>query len=146
MRVNSTVEMENSKDYPQIGNTQTAGNLCTSCLQENDFGAVYCRHCNAALGLTENPDPLQRLSHEGVVYSKAVEGKPKLVVLIGVWLMFAPVFVVSAFSAVSLIFEGEGGSLSFVLFWVLVVSAFFSLTMVYKVTKNYYKSREKENL
>lgn len=130
----------------QIGEPQGKGTVCLTCLKENDGAAVYCRYCNSALSLTDNPDPLQKLSLEGVVYSKAVEGKPKLVVIIGVWLLFFPVLVFSSIAAVSMAFEGERGSIGFVLFWLLVVSAFFSLTMIYKVTKNYFKSDEKNDL
>lgn len=108
--------------------------------------AVFCQYCNAALSLTGNPDPLQKISHEGVVYSKAVEGKPKPVVLIGVWILFFPVLVFSLIAAVSLAFEGESGSNAFLIFWLLIITSFFSLTMIYKVTRNYFKSGEKENL
>jgi hypothetical protein len=131
--------MKNPNDYPQIGEFARETILCVSCMKENDKNAVYCRYCNAAAGLTNNPDPLQRLAHEGAVYSRAVERKPNRIVLIGVWLLFFPVLVFCAISAVSLAVGGEAGSLSFVLFWVLIIVSFFSLTMIYKVTRNYFR-------
>lgn len=135
--------MENPIDLMRTGEPNGRGIVCLSCLKENDSAAVYCRYCNSALQVTNNPDPIQKLSHEGVVYSKAVEGKPKLVVLIGVWLLFFPVLIFSLITAVSMAFEGERGSSGFIFFWFLVISAFFSLTMIYKVTKNYFKSKKK---
>lgn len=138
--------MENSSKFPQTGGPGRETVLCPACLKENDNGSVFCRRCNAALGLTDNFDPLQRISHEGAVYSKAVEGKPKMVVLIGVWLLFFPVLVFSAITAVSLAFAGEAGSLSFLLFWVLIIVSFFSLTMLFKVTRNYFSRSEKNKL
>ena len=144
-RAISIIKMEKPDVLMQIDNLSSETNLCTSCLEENDYGAVYCRRCNSALSLTENHDPLQKLGHEGAVYSKAVEGKPRLVVLVSVWLLFFPVLILSAASAVSLAFEGEAGSLSFVLFWVSTVAAFFSLVMIYKVTKNFFKSEKKDS-
>jgi len=146
LQANQFNKMENSNDFTQIGESQKEGVLCLSCMKANDGAAVFCRYCNAALGLTDNPDLLQRIAHEGAVYSKAVEGKPKPIVLIGVWLLFLPVLIISLLSAVSLAFEGERGSISFVFFWVLIISAFFSLTMIYKVTRNYFKGGKKDNL
>jgi hypothetical protein len=140
------IRMKNSNGYPPIGVPARETILCVSCLKENNQGEVFCRYCNAALGLTDNPDPIQRTAHEGAVYSKAVEGKPTRIVLIGVWLLFFPVLVFCATSAVSLAFGGEAGSISFVLFWVLIIVSLFSLTMIYKVTRNYLKHGEKDNL
>jgi len=111
-------------------------------MKENDGAATRCKYCNHALGLTENPDHLQRISAEGAVYAKAVEVKPNIVVLIGVWLLFFPILLVSLPSAISEIFQGEGGTSSFILFWVLLIIAFFSLTMLYKVTRNYVKNKK----
>jgi hypothetical protein len=39
--------------------------------------------------------------------------------------------------------EGEGGTPSFVIFWILIITAIFSGTMLYKVTRNYLIGRKK---
>jgi hypothetical protein len=73
--------------------------VCQSCLQENNSEAINCRFCNAPLILSDNINPVKGLPNEGYAYSKAVEGKPKLVVLIGVWVMFFPLLLITGFSA-----------------------------------------------
>ncbi|MBA3600421.1 MAG: hypothetical protein H0W45_04160 [Acidobacteria bacterium] len=117
--------------------------LCVACMKENNGAATFCRFCNAALSLTDNPDHLQRIAMEGALYAKAVEVKPNIVVLVGVWLLFFPILIVSLPSAISVMLEGEGGTLSFVIFWILIITAIFSGTMLYKVTRNYLIGRKK---
>lgn len=112
--------------------------VCQSCLQENNSEAINCRFCNAPLILSGNSDPVRGLPNEGYAYSKAVEGKPKLVVLIGVWVMFFPLLLITGYSALSVIFTDiGGGSLAFIIFWVSIAAFIFSFAMLYRVTKNY---------
>ncbi len=112
--------------------------VCQSCLQENNSEAINCRFCNAPLILSDNIDPVKGLPNEGYAYSKAVEGKPKLVVLIGVWVMFFPLLLITGFSALSVIFTDiGGGSIAFIIFWVCIAAFIFSFAMLYRVTKNY---------
>ncbi len=116
--------------------------LCVACMKENNGAATFCRFCNAALSLTDNPDHLQKIAMEGAVYAKAVEVKPNIVVFVGVWLLFFPILIVSLPSAIWVMLEGEGGTPSFIIFWVLIIVAIFSGIMIYKVTRNYFNGRE----
>jgi len=116
--------------------------LCLACMKENNGAATFCRFCNHALSLTNNPDHLQKIAMEGAVYAKAVEVKPNIVVVVGVWLLFFPILIVSLPSAISVIFEDGGGTPSFVIFWILIIITIFSGTMLYKVTRNYYNARK----
>jgi len=116
--------------------------LCVACMKENNAAATFCRFCNAALGLSDNPDHLQKLAMEGAVYAKAVEVKPNIVILVGVWLLFFPILIISLPTAISMMREGGGGSTSFVMFWLLIITAVFSGAMIYKVTRNYFYGRK----
>ena len=116
--------------------------LCLACMKENNGAATFCRFCNHALSLTNNPDHLQKIAMEGAVYAKAVEVKPNIVVVVGVWLLFFPILIVSLPSAISMMLEGGGGSASFVMFWLLIITAVFSGAMLYKVTRNYFNGRK----
>lgn len=116
--------------------------LCLACMKENNRAATFCRFCNSALSLTDNPDHLQKIAMEGAVYVKAVEVKPNIVILIGVWLLFFPILIVSLPSAISLMLEGGGGTPSFVIFWILIIITIFSGTMLCKVTRNYFNDRK----
>lgn len=117
--------------------------LCLSCMRENNAQAIYCQFCNAPLGLTNNPDPLQQFSTEGNLYSKGVEVKPNLVVLIATWVIFFLPMVFSIVTAISMVIEGGGGLSSFIFFWFLVAVGFFSFVMIYKVTRNYFKAKKR---
>jgi hypothetical protein len=134
--------MENSTENT-IGDQSLQNTiLCLACMKENNGAATFCRFCNHALGLSDNPDHLQKLAMEGAVYAKAVEVKPNIVILVGVWLLFFPVLIVSLPSAIWVMFEGGGGTESFVVFWLLFIVAIFSGTMIYKVTRNYLNGRK----
>ncbi len=87
--------MENSIEKQIADQPHQNTVLCVACMKENDGAATYCRFCNCALGLTDNPDHLQKISMEGAVYAKAVEVKPNVVILVGVWLLFFPILIVS---------------------------------------------------
>ena len=117
--------------------------LCVACMRENSAQNVRCQFCNAPLGLTVNPDPVQQLPTEGDIYSKAVESKPNLIVLIGTWLIFFVPMVFGFGAAVSMITKGGGGSSSFLFFWFLVAVGCFSSIMLYKVTRNYLKAKKR---
>jgi len=134
--------MENFTEK-QIGDQSRQNTiLCLSCMKENNSAATFCRFCNAPLGLADNPDHLQKIAMEGAVYAKAVEVKPNIVILVGVWLLFFPILIVSLPSAISVMREGGGGTSSFVIFWILIITAVFSGTMLYKVTRNYFNGRK----
>jgi hypothetical protein len=117
--------------------------LCLSCAGENDANSGFCRYCNTLLALTNNSDPLPQLVTEGDLYSKAAEGKPKLIVLIGIWVIFLIPLIFGAVSAFSIIAGGGGGGDTFIFYLFSIVTFFFSFVMIYKVTKNYFKKTDK---
>lgn len=135
--------MENSVEK-QTGDQSLQNTiLCLACMKENSSAATFCRFCNHALGLTDNPDPLQKIAMEGAVYARAVEVKPNIVVLIGVWLLFFPILIISLPTAISMMLEGGGGgSPLFIMFWLLIITAVFSGAMIYKVTRNYFNGKK----
>jgi hypothetical protein len=119
-----------------VGNENEPTFVCFSCMRPNEFGRQYCKFCNAPISQTSSSDPLQIAYGEGMAYRKAAEGKPKFVVVLGVWIIFFPTLIVSAVSAFDIMTYGEGTS-GFLLFWVTFLLAVFCSVMVYRVTKNY---------
>jgi hypothetical protein len=71
------------------------GIVCPKCLERNSLAASCCQACGAPLGIASTLDPIQQIHAEGFAYRSAVEGKPKLIVLVGVWLVTLP-FIVSS--------------------------------------------------
>jgi hypothetical protein len=109
---------------------------------ENDVNTAFCRHCNTWLVSTGNLNPLQQIVSEGAIYGKAVEGKPKLIVLIGIWVIFLMPMILGALFAFSVIAEGEKGADSFIFYLFSIASSCFSFVMIYRGTKNYFKKSE----
>ena len=108
-------------------------------MKPNDRESAYCVNCNTPMNLSNSNDPIQRMSAEGYTYRKAAEMKPNVLVLIGVWLIFLPLFVFFGLNAISLIFGYSGGGAdSFVWFWVSLAVSGFSFVMLYKVSRNYF--------
>ncbi len=64
--------------------------VCPKCVVENDPDAAFCHQCGAPIGLVAALDPIQSILAEGFVYRQAVEGPPKGIILLGMWLLFLP--------------------------------------------------------
>jgi hypothetical protein len=62
-------------------------------------------------------DPIQRIQTEGFIYRRAVEGRPKSIVMIGIWLLFFPLLVMGVIGMVGMVVIGAGsGTAGFVVF------------------------------
>lgn len=109
---------------------------CPSCQAFNKPFAAFCEQCRTPLGATATLDPMNVIQAEGHLFRRALEGRPKLIVLLGVWVIFFPTLAVSGFSAVSLIIVRRGPS-DFVFFWVSIGLAFLSALILYRITLNY---------
>jgi len=80
--------------------------------------------------MVANTDPMQSIRAEGFGYRSAVEGPPKLIVLIGMWLLFGPLAV----GAANMIIAGGRGLLAMIPPILLFLC---STVVVYRVTRNY---------
>lgn len=114
---------------------------CFSCMRPNEYYRKICKFCNAPISQTSSSDPLQMAYGEGMAYRKAAEGKPKLLVVVGVWIIFFPTFIIAAFSVLDTVMYGAG-TMGLVLFWVMLVVGGFCSVMLYRVTRNYFAMEE----
>jgi len=113
--------------------------LCASCGRLIGVSDAYCLNCMAPTTGVSNLDPMQAILSEGRLLSRASEGRQKPIVLIGIWILFLPMFLVGAFSAISILSTGIGSGFSnFVFFWGAVGLAFIGFMVIYRVTKNYF--------
>ncbi|WP_131990057.1 zinc finger Ran-binding domain-containing protein [Chthoniobacter flavus] len=106
------------------------GVVCPKCLFSNSATAAFCAACGAPIGMVANVDPLQHIYAEGFGYRSAVDGPPKLIILIGMWLLFGPLAV----GAVSMIIAG-GRELLSTIPWIAMFLC--SIAVLYRVTRNY---------
>ncbi|MBN1437544.1 MAG: zinc ribbon domain-containing protein [Sedimentisphaerales bacterium] len=117
--------------------------ICYNCLAENHPHADFCEHCGTPLSSLSTIDPIKRIAATGDTWRKAASSPSKRIVLIGMWLIFAPpllFFVLSLFAFVS---EGDRsdnpGALLKTLVGMVVV-CLYGLILV-KVTQNYIRRK-----
>jgi hypothetical protein len=116
---------------------------CASCLTANHPSEVFCHECGAPVGATATLDPINQIHAQGHLFRTALEGRPRFIVLLGMWIMFLPLLVVSASVAVYLITNHNRRS-DFVFFWGAAGLAYVSLVILYRITKNYLTTPNKD--
>lgn len=109
---------------------------CLSCLAPNAATVDFCGTCGAPISTTSNLDPLKMIRSESFLLEKAAVGRPKPIVLIGIWIIFFPMFVGSVMLAGSQILYGFNSE-GFVFFWLGTALAIAASIILYRVTKNY---------
>ncbi|HKR00351.1 MAG TPA: zinc ribbon domain-containing protein [Pyrinomonadaceae bacterium] len=109
---------------------------CPSCLTVNQHSAGFCKECGAPIGAVSTLDPMQTIQSEGFLFRKAVTGRPKPIVLLGIWILNLPAFAVSLGVAIYLLLNKRGWA-DFIFFWGAVAISFITFVILYKVTRNY---------
>jgi hypothetical protein len=115
-----------SRETPEVEEA-----VCPKCLLVNSPTVAFCMDCGAPIGMVATIDPLQHIYAEGFAYRSAVEGPPSLIVLLGMWLIFAPVLFVSALLVFGEFIRGLSPRLLFVFFGAC------SIVVLFRSTKNY---------
>jgi len=83
--------------------------LCPGCLAKNPPLAHFCTECGAPLSALSVIGPWERIQASGFAYREAVSGSPKKIILIGIWLLFFPGLVATAFWIGVMMPSLEGG-------------------------------------
>ena len=109
---------------------------CISCLAENRRFESFCHRCGAPVSTTATLAPVQTIQTEGFLLRKALERRPKLMVLVGVWILHLPVLVLGVCVAIFIIFS-QRGIVGFFFFWVMIALSTFAAIILYRITKNY---------
>ena len=119
----------------------TADNiLCPSCGFSIDVNEVFCPKCEAPISLISNVDPMQIIRAEGLLIQRATERRPKLIVLIGVWILFFPFPIVGLLVVADVILNGSGqGMAGFFFFWGGIALSILGIAILFKVTRNYFR-------
>lgn len=129
------------RDSPTTNAGETI--TCLSCLALNTPAEAFCHECGAPIGRTATLDPINTIRAEGFLLRKSLEGRPKLITLLGIWIIHLPVLVLGVYSAVYIILKWRGLS-AFLFFWALVGLACFAFVILYRITKNYLTIPKKE--
>ena len=121
-----------------------AGVVCTACLEINPQHTNYCAKCGAPLNSLVAFNPFDQTLIEGFAYRRAVDGPPSKIILVGMWLVFAP-----GLFALPVTFRLDFASLAsasdFIgwLFGHAYLGAYFilSVLILYRTTANYFAKR-----
>jgi len=81
-------------------------------------------------------DPIQSINTQSFLFRKALEGRPKPIVLAGLWLIFFPALIGSVYGATSLMLYRTRFA-DFFFFWVFVGFAYVAFVILYRATRNY---------
>lgn len=108
---------------------------CPSCQTVNEQLEVFCHGCGTPLSLPATPDTSNITPAEGHL-RKVRERRPKLVVVLGLWLVFLPFLVLAAITALDILLNYRTSS-NFMSFWLSVGSLCLSVFVLYRITKNY---------
>jgi hypothetical protein len=116
--------------------------LCTSCTTPNVTNANFCINCGAPLSSYANIAPFERLFSEGFIYRQAAENPRKLIVVVGVWLMFG----LGGMGGLIIIGLGQGSGS-----WPAIIAdlfgggvVLFSVVMIWKCTRNYLTRKRRD--
>ena len=132
-QIKMTISMKASdkKSYQRV--------ICASCGFPFDPSEFYCPNCKALTTEVSNLDPMRAIATEGLLLSKATQGKQKPIVLVGIWILFLPILLVSLLFAASTIYEDIGtGFGGFFFFWGAIALAVLAFSVLFKVTRNYF--------
>jgi len=112
---------------------EPAGIVCPSCLLSNHPASPFCADCGAPIGNYAAIDPIQRIYAEGFAYRSAVSGPPKIIILVGMWLVFSPFLVIGFLGLISKIHILEK--------IIYLVGFLIAVAILYRVTLNFIVKR-----
>jgi hypothetical protein len=107
------------------------GVICPKCLLSNATTAAFCADCGAPIGMVSTIDPIQQIHAEGFAYRSAVDGPPKLIILIGMWLLFGSLACIGPI----LIFNQLPARIPELIFYNLL--SLCSIVILFRTTKNF---------
>jgi len=112
---------------------ELAGVVCPSCLLSNHPASPFCADCGAPIGNYAAIDPIQRIYAGGFACRSAVTGPPKVIILVGMWLIFSPLLVIEYYCLTSEIHILEK---------IIYLGAFLiSAAILFRVTLNFIAKR-----
>jgi hypothetical protein len=113
--------------------------LCVSCMAPNEPSAHFCAKCGAPLTSYASTGPFESIFAEGSAYRAAAERPQKLVVVLGIWLIFGPM------ALAGLLMVAMMRSAGFIFGVIGAGMAAFSMVMLWKTTRNYLARGKKDD-
>jgi len=116
--------------------------LCPSCGELCSEDAQFCPSCRSPISSYASTGPYESIFAEGAAYRAAFNSPTKLIVVIGVWLLFAP----ATFSGLFILFNAltQPSKFDASNIYTVILSLVFLLVggyILYKTTRNYLKNK-----
>lgn len=111
----------------------------------NDASDNSCQNCRAPLGETNGLDPVQSIRDEGFLLRRAASGQPKIIVVLGTWILFLPWIIGTVALEITIIANWDGLP-SYIFFLAGIALFLFAVILLYTVTKNYRKARDENEI
>ena len=114
---------------------------CLACMAPNAESAETCAECGTSFGMANNLVPTSMIRSEGAMWQKLAPGqkgakRPTVIKLVGVWIIFLPMFVGSVGLALRQAYERNGFQ-SLVFVAIFAAWAYLSFIFLFGVTKDF---------
>lgn len=131
----------NEDSTPVPDSAQEEEELCTQCMTGNRPGTHFCSKCGAPLSSYAATGPFESLFAEGHLYRRAAEQPQRLVVVLGIWLIFG---IMAAGGALLLATSWNPVNYPGVLTGIGMLA--ISVALIAKTTRNYFKKGQRKSV
>ena len=109
---------------------------CASCETLNGLSVVFCVGCGAPIQRAATPQATPNAFPEEQPLPKRLMRRPRLVVVIGLWMLCFPSMILSAFMMADIIANYRTPS-NIVILWLAGATFLVTAFILYLVTRNY---------
>jgi uncharacterized protein (DUF983 family) len=92
------MEREFEDSAPDSDVDSGARPVCPHCIEPIDAAAHFCPKCGGPITFHAFTDPIGSIHAAGYGYRQATSGRPNWIVLVGIWIIFAPNAVLALFA------------------------------------------------
>jgi ribosomal protein L40E len=116
---------------PNHSEAESEQQLCISCVAPNDPQAHFCGKCGAPLTSYAATAPFEHLFAEGHVYRQAAERPQRLIVVLGIWVIFGGM----ALAGLGMLITGRELGVKYMLGGLFMSG--IAVALIWKTTRNY---------
>lgn len=115
--------------------------LCTYCVFPNSPEASWCRKCGSPVNYGGIVGPVDAARATMFMWLGALRGRPKVFVLVTIWIFFLPLFLIQLFGTLAfawLFLTGEANPFTVFVMGYSVVLCGAAFLMLFQVTRNFF--------
>jgi len=110
---------------------------CASCKTVNEHGEVFCRECGTPVAASAKPlNFVPAVDNIEPKEPKALQRRPRLVVVIGLWVLFLPTLIWNLILASDIVTNFRSRE-NLAMFWLAGALVCLSLFVLFRITRNY---------